>query len=459
MYRLLVNPGTPQAWEIQLKPGVNRIGRNEENDFTIPHTSVSGSHCEITISEAGVLLKDLGSTNGTFVNRAPVREVWLQPGQHVQFGPVDMAFESDTMPPAVPAAASPPIPIPVPVPASGRPLTLNPAAGGLRITKPHAEESTEPPPEVEEEAELPPGGPATVDAGNAVCKFHIKTPARFLCNRCRKYFCDLCVTTRGVGKYCRTCGQPCTPLRVQAAQPATEKGFFARLPEAAIYPFKGSGLLVLIAATLVFAGLDAMSGGWFFLLIKIMAVGYLYSFMQNIIHATAAEEAEMPELPGFDDLFSACFRFVAVVVLCFGPPIAMLIANFFDAELPMSLIIATAVLGCLYFPMAFLAVAMKDNVMAANPLVVIPAILKVPGEYLVAAILLTGVFGVRLLGDSVAGGMEHVSLTTRKMSTLFMSFGVRAIWSFASVYLLTISMRILGLLYVTKKHKFGWFAH
>ena len=237
------------------------------------------------------------------------------------------------------------------------------------------------------------------------------------------------------------------------------KGFFARLPEAAIYPFKGSGLLVLIAATLVFAGLDAVSGGWLFSLIKIMAVGYLYSFMQNIIHATAAEEAEMPELPGFDDLFAACFRFVATILLCFGPPIALLVATLFEVPIPMSAIIVTAVLGCLYFPMAFLAVAMKDNIMAANPLVVIPAILKVPGEYLIAAILLTGVFGLRLLGDSLSGEMESVSLRTRKMSTLFMSFGVRAIWSFASVYLLTISMRILGLLYVTKKHKFGWFAH
>ena len=61
MNRLLVNPGTPQAWEIQLKPGVNRIGRSEESDFTINHTSVSGSHCEITVSnESGSQRRGVG---------------------------------------------------------------------------------------------------------------------------------------------------------------------------------------------------------------------------------------------------------------------------------------------------------------------------------------------------------------------------------------------------------------
>ena len=92
-HRLLINPGTPQAWEIQLKPGVNRLGRGEQNDFQITNASVSGSHCEIMVSSAGVILKDLGSTNATFVNRAPIHEAILQTGQHVQLGVVDMVFE------------------------------------------------------------------------------------------------------------------------------------------------------------------------------------------------------------------------------------------------------------------------------------------------------------------------------------------------------------------------------
>jgi hypothetical protein len=453
--RFLVNPGTPQAWEIPLRPGVNRLGRGEDNDFVISHQSVSTRHCEVTVEERGVFLRDLGSTNGSFVDRVPVQEIWLRPGQHVQFGSVDMTFEVAGAAASAPPP-TPPIPVPVPVPGSARPPAFQPGPVAVRISHPPQPAPAEEPTEEETPPLIAPI--AALPAGNNVCKSHPKTAARHLCTRCRKYFCDLCVIAREGKHFCRSCGQPCTPLQVAPLRPKTEKGFFARLPEAAIYPFKGTGLLVLIAATLIFAALDAVGGSWFFFLMKFMVIGYLYTFMQNIIHATAAEEAEMPELPGFDDLFSACFRFIGVVLLCYGPPIAMLIANIFDANIPMSVIIATGVIGCLYFPMAFLAVAMKDNVMAANPLVVLPAIFKVPVEYIVVAILITVVFGIRQVGDLVAGGMGNVSLSTRKMDTLFMAFGVRALLAFVNMYLLTVNMRILGLLYVTKKHKFGWFS-
>ena len=72
MNRIVVNPGTPQAWEIQLKQGTNSLGRAAHNDFPIEDLSVSGSHCQIIVSDEGVKIKDLGSTNGTFVNNTPI---------------------------------------------------------------------------------------------------------------------------------------------------------------------------------------------------------------------------------------------------------------------------------------------------------------------------------------------------------------------------------------------------
>lgn len=109
--------------------------------------------------------------------------------------------------------------------------------------------------------------------------------------------------------------------------------------------------------------------------------------------------------------------------------------------------------------MAFLAVAMKDTALASNPLVVFPAILKVPAGYLVTSIVVVGVFGMRLLGDALSAGATEVGFATRDMSVLFIPFGLRMFWSLASVYLLTVGMRTLGLLYVTNKPKFGWFDH
>ena len=92
--RILVNPGTEQAWEITLRPGLNRIGSSAENDFIINHPSISPQHCELLVSDSGVLLKDLGSASGTFVKGAPVREVWLRSGEHIQLGAIDSVFES-----------------------------------------------------------------------------------------------------------------------------------------------------------------------------------------------------------------------------------------------------------------------------------------------------------------------------------------------------------------------------
>jgi polyhydroxyalkanoate synthesis regulator phasin len=137
--RLVVNPGTPQAWVIELKPGLNRIGRSEANDFVINHASISTHHCEITVTDAGVTLKDLGSTNGSFVERVPVTELQLHSGHHVQFGAVGMVFETTGLPP---------LPDAVNLPADGaRIMVANPSPGappppplppGLRINKPEA---------------------------------------------------------------------------------------------------------------------------------------------------------------------------------------------------------------------------------------------------------------------------------------------------------------------------------
>src|SRR5271156_717738 len=95
MPKLVINPGTPQAREFELKPGTNYLGRGFANDFKIEDPSVSSSHAEIMVSGNSVLVKDLGSTNGTFVNRAPVTNVPLQPGQWLRLGGVEMLFETE----------------------------------------------------------------------------------------------------------------------------------------------------------------------------------------------------------------------------------------------------------------------------------------------------------------------------------------------------------------------------
>src|SRR6516164_10976035 len=120
MARLVVNPGSPVAWEIQLKPGTNLIGRGFANDFKIADPSVSSSHCQITVESQGIFIKDLGSTNGTFVNRAMVKESPLRSGQTIHLGGVELLFDADAAAPSsVPQPVASASAVGRPVPAIG----------------------------------------------------------------------------------------------------------------------------------------------------------------------------------------------------------------------------------------------------------------------------------------------------------------------------------------------------
>jgi len=98
MARLIVFPGTSEAREVVLKKGVNSVGRAAVNDVTIDDGSVSGSHCQLIVSDDTVRIRDVGSTNGTRVNGAPVTEIDLQPGHSIQLGSVQLMFQADDCP-------------------------------------------------------------------------------------------------------------------------------------------------------------------------------------------------------------------------------------------------------------------------------------------------------------------------------------------------------------------------
>ena len=471
--KLLVNPGTPQAWEIQLRPGVNRLGRGEQNDFQIPHGSVSGTHCEFIVSESGVILRDLGSTNGTFINRARVQEVALQPGNHVQLGAVDIIFES-----AVPAAAAaPPAPIvaristPAAAPAANPPLPppVTARATAVRLS------GTAPPPApaavVAATTAEPPIAPSVSPmlAAGTFCKFHAKTPARFYCPKCAKYYCDLCVGTRsspaGTVHTCRTCSSNVTPVQVNLQRPdAGEKSFYGSLPGAFAYPFRGFGIMaVLLAAALLggesFLGHMRRLGGPYGWALRTVVFGFTFLFMQNIIHTTTSDEKAPLEFPDATEFFSGAFSLGLTVLMSFGLPIGLGIARIFGVEIPGAAILATMIIGFAYFPMALLAVAMKDNPLAANPLVVIPAILKIPVEYGITAIILLSAYGLRQLGDMIAMAAGGVAFSTKDTNVLMIALVSQAAIAVGGVYLLTVCGRVLGLLYNRKKRELAWFSH
>ncbi|MCR8921709.1 FHA domain-containing protein [Dasania sp. GY-MA-18] len=69
------------------------LGRDSECDITIPGTHLSRRHAEIAISGNKLLVKDLGSSNGTFVNGKQVSQAELLPGDQIQFDVLTFSVE------------------------------------------------------------------------------------------------------------------------------------------------------------------------------------------------------------------------------------------------------------------------------------------------------------------------------------------------------------------------------
>ncbi|MBW2731710.1 MAG: sigma 54-interacting transcriptional regulator [Deltaproteobacteria bacterium] len=80
------------------------LGAMDDNDLRLNHETVSRHHCRVVQEPNGYLLVDLGSTNGTFVNRVRIREAYLKPGCTVHLGSVELKFHfADEKIPIVPS--------------------------------------------------------------------------------------------------------------------------------------------------------------------------------------------------------------------------------------------------------------------------------------------------------------------------------------------------------------------
>lgn len=68
---------------VELAKDLTLVGRNEDCDLRLDHKSVSKLHCILVRTEGLVLVRDLGSTNGTRVNGQRVRRAALLPNDNL----------------------------------------------------------------------------------------------------------------------------------------------------------------------------------------------------------------------------------------------------------------------------------------------------------------------------------------------------------------------------------------
>jgi hypothetical protein len=173
---------------LELRMGVNRIGRDPECEFQIDHSTISSLHCELALSNDGVYLRDCESTNGTFLNGDPIQEAWLQPGQDLRLGDVEFFIENTEALIAIPE---------------------------LKPTE------VAPPKAIEINGEL-------------YCGEHPDRKVTFKCTHCSLVMCNACVhiMKRHGGQplyLCRLCSHKCE--RIEVLEPEKKKGLFGSLQE------------------------------------------------------------------------------------------------------------------------------------------------------------------------------------------------------------------------------------
>jgi|GEM_PF-1285893 len=406
--------------EVVLQPGTLRVGRTDSNDLRINDPSVSSRHC-LLIYEDGILkVKDLGSTNGTYVNGIQVEEAVVEPNTDFKIGSVEVRFGDESVEAEVQSQDVP-------------------------------SESEM----VETDESIPAMSPGRRDL--SVCSRHPQSKSKWICQKCGTAWCDTCVEKRLIGMqkiiFCPVCKGFCDGVEAyRDSQIRNNTSFSGHLAYAFKYPLKGDGPGMIIAGSLVYSVFEYLQVigtqmillsmlGLFAMVFFVFCTGYVVSFLKSVVMTSASGETKLPEWPDLsnfhDDIQMPLIQYIAIMVACFCPALILGLLHY------KILAIVACVLGVFVLPMAFLGVSIADGLAGLNPLVIIPSIFKVFGPYCVVCLISLGIFLMSLLGEYV---MDFFPLR-------FIAILLVSLFEF---YLLCVEMRILGILYLTRKEKLGW---
>jgi pSer/pThr/pTyr-binding forkhead associated (FHA) protein len=98
--KLIVTGSASGRREIPLSEFPSRLGRSPSSDVCIDDRWVSRDHCELDWTNHSLVVRDLGSKHGTYVNGRPVTCERLHPGDELSVGlsrfVVELAQDSDS---------------------------------------------------------------------------------------------------------------------------------------------------------------------------------------------------------------------------------------------------------------------------------------------------------------------------------------------------------------------------
>lgn len=119
---------------VELKPLPFRIGRRMSPSLALLSDSVSSEHAEFYLEGATLRLRDLGSTNGTFLNRNRIDDASVQDGDVVHFADMQFQVVTGAAPASARTAVIPGLPSPQPLLSDTRQLQELIRAGSVLAT-------------------------------------------------------------------------------------------------------------------------------------------------------------------------------------------------------------------------------------------------------------------------------------------------------------------------------------
>ena len=89
---LVVTRGPNAGSRLALTQPVTTVGRHPDSDIFLDDITVSRRHAELQRVESGFVVRDVGSLNGTYLNRERVEESPIHNGDELQIGKFKLAF-------------------------------------------------------------------------------------------------------------------------------------------------------------------------------------------------------------------------------------------------------------------------------------------------------------------------------------------------------------------------------
>jgi hypothetical protein len=229
-------------------------------------------------------------------------------------------------------------------------------------------------------------------------------------------------------------------------------GFLPLLLTSFSYPFRGDGPYLIGGGAVFFTVADFVSAhaSIMGLFIQIGIAGYLAAYAKDVVRTSAMGDDTPPSWMDFsdwvEDIVAPAFQFLLVLVLTFGAMVFLQFKQPFHGDMQKVALLFAAAWGCLSLPILMLAVAMTDSILAAlNPIPLARAVWLTLRDYLLVCLLCALIIG---LGVG-ASALENVAGFIPVLPNL-------AGW-LAALYLITVLMRSLGLLYRHHHDRLQWY--